>query len=94
MWDKVTKAIKVADQRTATDEKSFIEDRQRAEAAERGEHGEWHPKLFRKTRAGASNGPGDLDGEENLDWVIDAAMLVLSSSNIHVHVKSLTHASQ
>ncbi|THX89799.1 Oxysterol-binding protein [Aureobasidium pullulans] len=74
LWDKVTKAIKVADQRTATDEKSFIEDRQRAEAAERGEHGEWHPKLFRKTRAGASNGPGDLDGEENLDWVIDAAI--------------------
>jgi hypothetical protein len=64
----------VADQRTATDEKSFIEDRQRAEAAERGEHGEWHPKLFRQTRAGASQSPGDMDGEEVLDWVIDANM--------------------
>ncbi|KAH0294591.1 hypothetical protein M436DRAFT_47188 [Aureobasidium namibiae CBS 147.97] len=74
LWDKVTKAIKVADQKTATDEKSFIEDRQRAEAAERGEHGEWHPKLFRKTRAGASQSPGDMDGEENLDWVIDATI--------------------
>ncbi|KAH0252987.1 Oxysterol-binding protein, partial [Aureobasidium melanogenum] len=73
LWDKVTKAIKVADQRTATDEKSAIEDRQRAEAAERGES-EWQPKLFRRTRAGASQGPGDLDGEENLDWVIDATI--------------------
>ncbi|KAH0370054.1 Oxysterol-binding protein, partial [Aureobasidium melanogenum] len=73
LWDKVTKAIKVADQRTATDEKSAIEDRQRAEAAERGES-EWQPKLFRRTRAGASKGPGDLDGEENLDWVIDATI--------------------
>jgi hypothetical protein len=77
LWNKVTQAIKVADQRTATDEKSFIEDRQRAEAAERGEHGEWLPKLFRRTRPGASQGPGDMDGEENLDWVIDATMLVL-----------------
>jgi hypothetical protein len=74
LWNKVTQAIKVADQRTATDEKSFIEDRQRAEAAERGEHGEWHPKLFRQTRAGASQSPGDMDGEEVLDWVIDATM--------------------
>ncbi|KAH0126885.1 hypothetical protein KCU67_g17390, partial [Aureobasidium melanogenum] len=49
------------------------EDRQRAEAAERGES-EWQPKLFRRTRAGASQGPGDLDGEENLDWVIDATI--------------------
>ncbi|KAG9573475.1 Oxysterol-binding protein, partial [Aureobasidium melanogenum] len=73
LWEKVTKAIKVADQRTATDEKSAIEDRQRAEAAERGES-EWQPKLFRRTRAGASQGPGDLDGEENLDWVIDATI--------------------
>ncbi|KAG9518859.1 Oxysterol-binding protein, partial [Aureobasidium melanogenum] len=73
LWNKVTKAIKVADQRTATDEKSAIEDRQRAEAAERGES-EWQPKLFRRTRAGASQGPGDLDGEENLDWVIDATI--------------------
>ncbi|KAG9677127.1 Oxysterol-binding protein, partial [Aureobasidium melanogenum] len=73
LWDKVTKAIKVADQKTATDEKSAIEDRQRAEAAERGES-EWQPKLFRRTRAGASQGPGDLDGEENLDWVIDATI--------------------
>jgi len=74
LWNKVTQAIKVADQRTATDEKSFIEDRQRAEAAERGEHGEWHPKLFRQTRAGASQTPGDMDGEDVLDWVIDATI--------------------
>lgn len=48
---------------------------QRAEASERGEHAEWQPKLFRRAR-GTGGGPGDEDGEETLDWVIDATMLV------------------
>ena len=57
----------------ATDEKSAIEDRQREEAAERGEGVEWKPKLFRKALGAAGNGgPGDEEGEEKLDWVIDA----------------------
>jgi len=65
----------VADQRTATDEKSVIEDRQRDEAAQRGEGVEWQPKLFRKAKGAAGNGgPGDVDGEETLDWVINAKM--------------------
>ncbi|KAK4552931.1 Oxysterol-binding protein OBPa [Recurvomyces mirabilis] len=63
LWDTTTKAIKKADQKTATDEKSRIEDEQRKEAAERGEETTWQPNLFRAAP------PGD---EENLDWVIDA----------------------
>ena len=77
LWAKVTSAIKKADQKTATDEKSFIEDRQREEASQRGEGGEWRPKLFRQANgASGAGGPGDEAGEENLDWVIDAKMCV------------------
>ncbi|KAK5000831.1 Oxysterol-binding protein OBPa [Elasticomyces elasticus] len=72
LWAKVTQAIKVADQRTATDEKTRIEDMQRDEASQRGEQ-EWHAKLFRRVRPGGS-GPGDREGEENLDWVINATI--------------------
>ena len=53
----------------------MIEDRQRDEAAQRGEGVEWQPKLFRKAKGAAGNGgPGDVDGEETLDWVINAKM--------------------
>ncbi|CAK1357803.1 Oxysterol-binding protein 6 [Cercospora beticola] len=62
LWHATTQAIKKADQKTATDEKSKIEDEQRREAAERGDT-PWQPKLFRAVP------PGD---EENLDWIIDA----------------------
>ena len=62
LWQSTTQAIKKADQRVATDEKSRIEDEQRREAAERGEE-TWQPKLFCKAPAG---------DEEQLDWVIDA----------------------
>lgn len=73
LWAGVTQAIKKADQKTATDEKSLIEDRQREEAAQRGEGVEWKPKLFRKALGAAGHGgPGDEAGEESLDWVIDA----------------------
>ncbi|PIG69047.1 oxysterol-binding protein [Aspergillus arachidicola] len=56
--------------RVATDEKTKIEDRQREEAAKRANDGvEWHPKLFRRVQGG----PGGADeGEEDLDWVINA----------------------
>lgn len=62
LWNSTTAAIKKADQKTATDEKSRIEDEQRKEAAERGEDN-WQPKLFKRAP------PGD---EEKLDWIIDA----------------------
>ncbi|KAK5002953.1 Oxysterol-binding protein OBPa [Cryomyces antarcticus] len=42
---------------------------QRDEAAKRAEQGiEWHPKLFRKIDAGGR----DREGEEGLDWILDA----------------------
>ncbi|KAH9828489.1 putative OSBP family protein [Teratosphaeria destructans] len=62
LWDATTRAIKKADQKVATDEKSKIEDEQRRKAAERGEDN-WKPKLFKPAP------PGD---EEQLDWVINA----------------------
>lgn len=62
LWNTTTTAIKKADQKVATHEKSRIEDEQRRETAERGE-GNWRPKLFR---------PAPSGDEQNLDWVIDA----------------------
>jgi len=62
LWDATTRAIKKADQKTATDEKTKIEDEQRREAAERGEES-WQPKLFKAAP------PGD---EQSLDWIINA----------------------
>lgn len=63
LWHSTTQAIKKADQKTATDEKSRIEDEQRREAAERGEGHVWQPKLFKPAP------PGD---EQSLDWIINA----------------------
>ncbi|CZT22179.1 related to oxysterol binding protein (Osh7) [Ramularia collo-cygni] len=59
LWHTTTDAIKRADQKVATDEKSRIEDAQRKEAAERTS--EWKPKLFTATPTG---------DEENLDYII------------------------
>lgn len=64
LWNSTTQAIKKADQKTATDEKSKIEDEQRREASERGESS-WQPKLFKPAPAG---------DEQNLDWIIDATV--------------------
>ena len=64
LWQATTQAIKKTDHRSATDEKSRIEDEQRREAAERGEN-EWRPKLFRAAPAG---------DEEKLDWILDATV--------------------
>ncbi|ANB12852.1 oxysterol-binding protein related protein OSH7 [Sugiyamaella lignohabitans] len=48
LWEKVTNALGARDHTVATDEKFFIEDRQRAEARKREEDGvEFHPKLFK-----------------------------------------------
>ena len=62
LWDSTTRAIKRADQRTATDEKTKIEEEQRKEAAERGDD-TWEPKLFKAAPSG---------DEQKLDWIIDA----------------------
>lgn len=48
---------------------------QREEAAKRVEEGiEWNPRLFRKVRGGPG---GSEEGEEDLDWILNAEMLVL-----------------
>ena len=70
LWQKVCKAVHVADHNLATDEKAKIEDRQRQEAHERQEKGiEWKPKLFRPVD---SQPDGKEEGEDDLEWIIDA----------------------
>lgn len=70
LWANVTQAIKQRDQDIATDEKSRIEDMQREEAAKRADEGvDWHPRLFRRVRGGRG---GSEEGEEDLDWIINA----------------------
>ena len=49
-----------------------IEDMQRQEAAERANDGiDWQPSLFRRVRGGRG---GSEEGEEDLEWVINAKM--------------------
>jgi hypothetical protein len=70
LWRDTVKAINARDHEAATDEKTKIEDRQRDEASKRADEGvEWHPRLFREVRGGP-NGPDE--GEEDLDWIINA----------------------
>lgn len=70
MWLDTVKAINTRNHEAATDEKTKIEDRQREEAAKRADEGvEWRPRLFRAVQGG----PGGQDeGEEDLDWIINA----------------------
>ncbi|KAI9764060.1 MAG: hypothetical protein M1835_007651 [Candelina submexicana] len=70
LWHKTVQAIKDQNHNLATEEKTAIEDRQREESAKRAENGiEWHPKLFRKVQGGPG---GPEEGEEDLDWILDA----------------------
>lgn len=72
LWLETVKAINTRNHEAATDEKTKIEDRQREEAAKRVDEGvEWRPRLFRAVQGG----PGGPDeGEEDLDWIINAEM--------------------
>ena len=71
-WSKVIDALKAKDQNTATTEKSKIEDEQRQEASKRADDGlDWRPRLFRRVQGGPG---GSEEGEEDLDWVINAKM--------------------
>lgn len=75
LWLKTVKAIKESNHIAATEEKSKVEDRQRDETAKRAEQGiEWQPKLFRQVRGGPG---GPEEGEEDLDWILNANMYVL-----------------
>lgn len=80
LWEKTAKAVKERNHELATDEKTKIEDRQREEAAARAhDNVEWLPRLFRAVRSG----PGEPEeGEESLEWIINAHMLVSSPQNI------------
>lgn len=74
LWLKVTNAIREKDQEVATEEKTRIEDTQREEAAKRMNDGiDWHPQLFRRVQGGHG---GSEEGEEDLDWIINAKVLV------------------
>jgi hypothetical protein len=72
LWFNTAEAVKARDHIVATDEKTKIEDQQRDEAAKRAADGvEWHPRLFRAVRGGAG---GPDEGEEDLDWILNADM--------------------
>jgi hypothetical protein len=70
LWHNTVQALLARNHEAATDEKTRIEDRQRDEAAKRADEGvEWRPRLFRPVQGG----PGGPDeGEEDLDWIINA----------------------
>lgn len=70
LWYETAQAVKDRNHEVATDEKTKIEDMQRDEAAKRAEDGvEWHPRLFRRIQ-GEPGGPDE--GEEDLDWILNA----------------------
>ena len=72
LWLKTNNAIRNSDHIAATDEKTAIEEAQREEAAQRLQDGlGWHPRLFRAVRGGPG---GPEEGEEALDWILDAEM--------------------
>jgi hypothetical protein len=72
LWFATAKAVKERNHEVATDEKTKIEDMQRDEAAKRVEDGvEWRPRLFRPV-VGGPGGPDE--GEEDLDWILNANM--------------------
>lgn len=77
LWLPTVKAVHVVDHEKATVEKAKIEDRQREEAKRREELGvEWQPKLFRRVESGPG---GAEEGEEDLEWVINAHLYALPS---------------
>jgi hypothetical protein len=80
LWHDVTEAVKRRDQDAATDAKAKIEDMQRQEAAQRNsENVDWHPRLFRRVQGGRG---GSDEGEEDLDWIISAKVLVSDDTTL------------
>jgi 5-methylcytosine-specific restriction endonuclease McrA len=72
LWFATSKAVKERNHEVATDEKTKIEDMQRDEAAKRAQEGvEWHPRLFRTVKGGPG---GPEEGEEDLDFILNASM--------------------
>lgn len=85
MWYKTSQAVKERNHELATDEKTKIEEEQREQAAVRTNDGvEWHPRLFRRVKGGPG---GPEEGEEDLEWIINAQMfeaLVVPFSLIYI----------
>ncbi|KAG9248512.1 hypothetical protein BJ878DRAFT_15763 [Calycina marina] len=80
LWYNTAQAVKRANHLLATDEKTRVEDRQRDEAAKRAEDGvDWHPKLFRAVRGGPG---GEDEGEEDLEWILNATINGKNSEEI------------
>ena len=74
LWFKTAQAVIDRNHELATDEKTKIEEQQREEAALRVNEGvEWHPRLFRAVKGGPG---GSEEGEEDLEWIINAQMFV------------------
>lgn len=74
LWQATAQAVKDRNHELATEEKTKIEDRQREEAAARAADGiEWRPRLFRRVKGGPG---GTEEGEEDLEWIINAHMCV------------------
>lgn len=72
LWLPTVKAVKARNHELATDEKTKVEDMQREEAAKRAQDGvEWRPRLFRAVKGGKG---GIDEGEEDLEWIINAAI--------------------
>ncbi|KAK8137950.1 hypothetical protein PG984_001330 [Apiospora sp. TS-2023a] len=70
LWYNTAQAVLDKNHELATDEKTRIEDMQREEAAKRAaENVEWHPRLFRRVKGGPG---GEEEGEEELEWIINA----------------------
>lgn len=72
LWYTTAQAVIARNHELATDEKTKIEDLQRQEAARRAQDGvEWLPRLFRAVKGGPG---GPEEGEEDLDWILNANM--------------------
>lgn len=70
LWEKTAQAVKERNHELATDEKTKVEDMQREETSLRVQEGvEWHPRLFRRVHGGPG---GPEEGEEDLEWIINA----------------------
>lgn len=86
LWYSTVQGLNARNHEVATAEKTKIEDQQREEAAKRAEGNvEWRPKLFRPVRGGPG---GSEEGEEDLDWIINAEVYVLRGPGWNVTDKS------
>lgn len=87
LWQTTVQAVKDKNHEVATDEKTKIEDRQRAEREARGSEGvEWHPRLFRRVKGG----PGGIDeGEEDLEWIINAKIDATTPEKQEEQIKAI-----